>query len=97
MTRLTNHAARLLVAMSEDARLQEIRGRWSTWYLDRMTTRVRVFKSTVDALVGAGFITRTDENLGDAGFGSHYEAFNYTVTDAGRAFVAAINAPQESN
>jgi hypothetical protein len=88
MTVLTKSTLKLLTDMCADHVLEEkVRG-WSSWSIRDYIPQRRHVK----ALRDAGFIDRTGSGTDYA----YYNFFYWTPTDAGRAYVAAINAPQES-
>jgi hypothetical protein len=93
---LRTSAMKLLTSMIAGGTLEELRGRWSSWYLTADGRRRRAFSPDAEKLVDAGFIGPMNSVGFEGGYGAHYLCFNYTVTDAGRAFVAANHAPQES-
>jgi hypothetical protein len=92
---LTKAATNLLRRLSGGATLIEVRGKWSSWLIEEPAgskPRKAVMSPSVIELRDAGFIVKIDHDRNDA----YYDFWDYTVTDAGRAYVAEINAPQES-
>jgi len=97
MVELSHRAEKLLRQMADDGgTLREFIGKWSSWrFIETGAPWAHVTALPVQQLRDAGFIERTTEEIGSGGMGAHYIAFNYTVTDAGRAWLAAFNAPKE--
>jgi hypothetical protein len=88
----------LLKRLCADAALIEVRGKWSSWRIEEpagSTPWKRVLEPPVIELRDAGFIVGGIEEVPGCPMGDHYRRFNYSVTDAGRAYVAAISAPKE--
>ncbi|WP_159011781.1 hypothetical protein [Bradyrhizobium sp. S69] len=88
----------LLKRLCADAALIEVRGKWSSWRIEEpvgSTPWKRVIEPPVIELRNAGFIVGSDEEDPTCKMGGHYRRYTYSLTDAGRAWLAAHNAPKD--
>jgi hypothetical protein len=96
MVEISRRARTLLKRLCAGAKLVEFRAdRLSIWSIDTGQSHRQVIGWVAGYLVSAGMVERVNDRSYIHHIGPHHECFRYSVTDAGRAYVAALNAPKE--
>jgi hypothetical protein len=97
MVEIGKSSRRLLKRLCAGNTLIEFRGdgRFSTWETEKDGSSSSVIGWVAGDLVAVGFVERIDDRAFIHSIGPTHECFRYSVTDAGRAYVAATLAPQE--
>jgi hypothetical protein len=96
MVELSRRSTTLLKRLCAGEKLVEFRGdRLSTWCIDTSQGHRQVIGWVAGYLVSAGMVERVNDRSYLHHIGPHHECFRYSVTDAGRAYVAATLAPKE--
>jgi hypothetical protein len=95
MVELSKRGRQLLKRLCAGETLTEIRCHWSSWYIEKGSSRRQVIGWVAGELNAHGLVERIDDRASIHSLGALYEFYRHSVTDAGRAYVAALNAPQE--
>jgi hypothetical protein len=97
MVELSRRATTLLKRLCGGETLISVRGdgRFSLWFVEKAGSRRSVIGWVGGELSAYGMVERVNDRSYLHHIGPTHECFRYSVTDAGRAYVAALNAPQE--